>query len=352
MPSAVTYQCPNCSAGLIFNPEKDLFCCEFCLSEFTEADLKKTEAGTKLKEEHEHAESEAFCEGMKVYSCPSCGAEIFADENTSADICCYCNNPVVFGGRLTGQLKPHKIVPFSITKEDAVSRFEKFAKKRWFAPWDFRNAENLEKARGVYYPFWVTDADTDSTYDTRARRIRVWRTGNVEYTETSEFAIHRQGDIHFEDITTSAYADEDKKWLEGILPYPSDKMRDYDAPYLQGFFAKKRNIERADVTDEVKGRMNSYATTLLRRTVVGYNSVDPGKIHVKVNNSNWDYTLLPVWVLTYKDKKGKAWRFSMNGETGKIYGKMPVAFSKLAILLGAVALPLTALFTVLGMLLF
>ena len=65
MPSAVTYQCPNCSAGLIFNPEKDLFCCEFCLSEFTEADLKKTEAGTKLKEEHEHAESEAFCEGMK-----------------------------------------------------------------------------------------------------------------------------------------------------------------------------------------------------------------------------------------------------------------------------------------------
>ena len=42
----------------------------------------------------------------------------------------------------------------------------------------------------------------------------------------------------------------------------------------------------------------------------------------------------------------------MNGETGKIYGKMPVAFSKLAILLGAVALPLTALFTVLGMLLF
>ena len=352
MPSAVTYQCPNCSAGLLFNPEKKLFCCEFCLSEFSEEDLKKTQAGVQMKQEDEQEQSEAFCSEMNLYSCPSCGAEIFADANTAADICCYCNNPVVMGGRLTGQFKPHKIVPFGFTKEEAVKKFEAFSKKRWFAPWDFKNPENLEKARGVYYPFWVTDADTDSTYDTKARRIRVWRSGNVEYTETSEYAIHRQGDIHFEDIVTSAYSEEDKQWLEGILPYPSDKLQDFDSPYLQGFYAKKRNVEREDITEEVKDRMNSYATAVLRGTVSGYNSVDPGRVLVKVNHSNWDYTLFPVWVLTYKDKSGKAWRFSMNGETGKIYGKMPVALSKLAILLGAIAVPLTVLFSIIGYFLF
>ena len=39
---AVTYQCPNCSAGLSFKPDKQKFCCEFCLSEFTEQELKDT----------------------------------------------------------------------------------------------------------------------------------------------------------------------------------------------------------------------------------------------------------------------------------------------------------------------
>ena len=350
MPSAVTYQCPNCSAGLIFSPEKGLFCCEFCLSEFTEEDLKGTDASERMEAQEE--EGRAFCEEMNLYSCPSCGAEIFADESTSADICAYCNNPVVLGGRLTGQLRPHKVIPFAFDKEDAMQRFSDFAKKKWFAPWDFRKTERLEKARGVYYPFWVTDADTDSKYKTRAKKIRTWRRGDIEYTETSEFDVFRRGDIHFEDIVTSALSTEDKIWIEGILPYPSEKMKEFDVPYLQGFYAKKRDIERSQVSDEVKGRMDRYSTQLLRRTIKGYSVVESGKVDVKINRANWDYTLLPVWVLTYKDRKGKDWRFSMNGDTGKIYGKMPVALSKLAILLGAIAVPLTILLSILGSVLF
>ena len=37
--TALTYQCPNCSAGLIFQPDKGKLCCEFCQSEFTEAEV-------------------------------------------------------------------------------------------------------------------------------------------------------------------------------------------------------------------------------------------------------------------------------------------------------------------------
>ena len=53
------------------------------------------------------------------------------------------------------------------------------------------------------------------------------------------------------------------------------------------------------------------------RGIVKYKIESTGKVDVKINKAHWDYTLLPVWVLTYKDRKGKDWRFSMNGDTGK-----------------------------------
>ena len=40
--STVVYKCPNCDAGLLFDAEKQKFICEFCISEFTEAELADT----------------------------------------------------------------------------------------------------------------------------------------------------------------------------------------------------------------------------------------------------------------------------------------------------------------------
>ena len=35
MEQTAIYECPNCGAGLTFDAAKQLFACEFCLSEFT-----------------------------------------------------------------------------------------------------------------------------------------------------------------------------------------------------------------------------------------------------------------------------------------------------------------------------
>ena len=36
METIITYKCPNCDAGLLFDGAQNLFKCEFCLSKFTE----------------------------------------------------------------------------------------------------------------------------------------------------------------------------------------------------------------------------------------------------------------------------------------------------------------------------
>lgn len=333
--TAVAYNCPNCGAELKFDADKQKLACDFCASEFTPDELSEYRA------EDRSAVNDEFCSQMNEYSCPNCGADIITDESTAADICIYCHSPVMLKGRLSGQMRPDRVIPFKYGREEAVRRFLEFARKKHFAPKDFRSEEQAELISGVYYPFWVTDADTYSTLEADATRVRVWRAGDVEYKETSKFRVHRGGDIHFEDIVTSAYSQADKAMLEGILPYPSDSLAPFDMSYLSGFVAKKRDIERSQLYGEVLGRMNGYAEQLLRSTVRGgYASVHVLERRVNIRKSSWEYSLMPVWMLTYtpkkQGKKPKKYTFAMNGYTGKLYGQIPISYGRVAALFGSV----------------
>lgn len=332
METIITYKCPNCDAGLLFDAEAQLFKCEFCLSKFTETELNNTDSAKKAEEKAK--ENDAFRSEILEYRCSSCGAEVIAEKNTAADFCYYCHNPIVLTDKVSGEFKPTKIIPFKFDKEEAKQSLLRFVKKRWFVPKDYFSLENIDHITGVYYPFWVTDADTDSEMSGIGKNVRTWRSGDYRYTETTTYAVHRRGAIHFEDITTSAISTEDKAMLEGILPYPIEDYQDFSMPYLQGYVAKKRDIERADLQGEVKSRMNGYARTLLERTT-SYTSLDVNHLDVAILKSHWEYSLMPIWILTYNKKhkrspkKDKTYVYAMNGSTGKVYGEMPVSIPKL-----------------------
>ncbi len=335
MDSTLTYKCPNCDAGLLFDADTQRFRCEFCCSDFDEQELADTRAAEA--EERAREADERFRDEVDEYYCPSCGAEVIVDKSTAADFCYYCHNPIVMSGKMTGAMRPSKIIPFKLSREEAKEKFLAYAKSKWFVPKNYFKPEQIDKMMGVYYPFWVTDADTDAAMNAIGKTIRTWRSGDYKYTETRSFSVYRQGRIHFEDITTSALSSEDKAMLEGILPYPLDEYRDFSMPYLQGFVAKKRDIERESIGGEVKGRMNSYAETLLRDTAPGYNVFDVRNLDVAILSSHWEYSLMPIWMLTYK-KKDKTYVYAMNGSTGKLYGELPVSIPKLLLLFGGVLL--------------
>ncbi len=332
METIITYKCPNCEAGLIFNAEEQLFSCEFCLSKFTENDLKDTKSAKNAEEKAR--ENDEYRKEILEYRCNSCGAEVIADKNTAADFCYYCHNPIVLVDKVSGEFKPTKIIPFKFDKDAAKESFIRFAKKKWFVPKDYFAGDNMEKISGVYYPFWVTDADTDSELRAIGKNVRSWRSGDYRYTETTTYSVYRRGELHFEDISTSAISTEDKNMLEGILPYPPEDYQDFSMPYLQGYVAKKRDIDRDALTGEVKGRMNSYAKSILSATA-HYGSLNVTHLDVAILKSHWEYSLLPIWILTYKKKhkkhtsKDKTYVYAMNGSTGKVYGELPVSIPRL-----------------------
>lgn len=348
----VAYKCPSCGAGITFDSGKQLFCCEYCLSEYTEEQISAQilEFGEDVAESVDASENEAFCEELLSYRCAHCGAEVFSDKDTVAQFCYYCHSAVVCDGRLTGQLRPHKIIPFAYDKAAAEQKFLEFARKKRFVPKDFFAEKQVEKITGVYYPFWLTDLDIEASSAAKAEKVRTWKLGKNLYTETSHYRVYRKGGIHFEDVTTGAYDNEDKSMLEGILPYPSDALKSFSMAYLSGFLAKKRNVEKEAVFDEVKKRVSDYSQTMLKETVHGYTVVHSVGTQVHLHKVLWDYALLPMWILTY-NKGGKIYTYAMNGHTGKVYGELPISGKKLLILFLAVVLGVTLAGTIGGLLL-
>ena len=191
----------------------------------------------------EPAEEEGKEETAVLYTCPSCGAQIVTTETTAATSCLYCHSPVVLEGRLQGEFHPDRVIPFAFTREEAERRFYEWVAKKRYVPKGYFDTGKTEYFMGVYYPYWVLDCDTSANYTANANRVRVWRDSRNGYTETLFMCIHRQGDLHFEDLTRCALDSEGRELADGVMPYRVLEAIPFKMPYLSGFRAEIRNLE-------------------------------------------------------------------------------------------------------------
>ena len=104
------YKCVNCGANAIFSPEHGTMFCESCDS----------------------INSEKKLPGGGMVSCVNCGAEIEPKQYQSAYKCEYCDTYMIFDERVEGEYEPHLIMPFKISKKQAIENIKKeFGKKYW-----------------------------------------------------------------------------------------------------------------------------------------------------------------------------------------------------------------------------
>lgn len=330
---AVIYKCPNCGGELTFKPETQDFGCDFCLSRFTEEEIKKSCA--KAENSIPDKEQQDFSEHTNLYHCASCGAEIMCEDNETATFCYYCHEPVILSGKMLGEFKPSKVIGFKRTREDAERQFKDWCSKRHFLPKDFVSAKQLEKMTGLYVPFWVADCDIKADYAGTGKIVRSWTSGSYRYTETKEFAVTRKADIYAQGIPADGESKIDDLLMESIEPFDYTQAKDFSMSYLSGFFADKYDVDKAGVFPRIKERADRASRQVINNSIVGYTSVIPIKQDYKILNTDWEYMLLPVWFMTYR-YNGKVYSFAVNGQTGKLAGTPPLNKLKLKLVsLGA-----------------
>ena len=351
--ASISYKCPNCDGELMFDPATQKYKCPYCASLFSQqqicamrpdtAGAGQTSASVQASGSH-YGEATGQGEGSAVqYNCPSCGAQIVTEETTAATFCYYCHNPVILGGKLEGRFLPDQVIPFEITRENTVQGFLQYVRKKKFVPKAFWNKRQIEKISGVYFPYWVYDVELNGRVLADARKTRSWRSGNTQYTETKIYSVRREGDIALSNLPENALMKAGNVLAQGVLPYRYEKAKEFHMSYLSGFLAERRDIERSRVQDKMRQTMQQSAQQMMRETITGYNSVNIGSASFQPVYELWKYVLFPVWTITYKGRNGKMYYYSMNGQTGKVIGELPIDYKKVtlaSVLAAAVVLAL------------
>lgn len=327
MSQVISFKCPSCGGYLIFDPAKQRFQCPYCGGSFAENELK--EQSEQRQQAAEQARSAEPNSELRSYHCQMCGAEIVTDTTTAATRCYYCHSPVVLNDRLTDEFRPDGVIPFKLDKKAAEAEFKSFISKKRFVQPDFFSQAQMEDFAGVYYPYWSCDISGEGSFDGEGTNVSIRNGAKETVTITRIFAVHREGRLTFRQMIRKALTKADGKLSDGIHPYQMEDVKPYKSGYLSGFLAEKRDIEqdaaKQSMVTEAKGYAERMFTSVENpyNTLTGHAKFEPDSVKTK-------YLLLPAWVLTYKHRAdGEPYYYMMNGQTGRICGKLPINKGKL-----------------------
>ena len=378
MPTQVTnYQCPACTGPLHYSAKSGKLECDYCGSSFDVAEIEalyarkeaeaaaakqaadaKAEAAQAAKAEAAEAAAAsggwdtsdlsrdwgAEADGLRVYSCPSCGAELICDQSTAATACPYCGNPAIVPGQFSGALRPDSILPFRLSKDDAVQALRAHYKGKPFLPRSFTSANHIEQIQGVYVPFWLFDGGAEGAASYRASNTNVYETGDYEITETRHYHVVRAGSLAFEKIPVDASSKMPDDHMDSIEPFDYAQLRPFSTAYLPGYLADKYDVTIDDSRDRADTRCRETLAQALRDTVTGYGACVTEREDIALRRGKVHYALLPVWMLSTK-WRGQDFLFAMNDQTGKLVGDLPTDCGRFWGMFAAIAAPLTVALT-------
>ena len=325
------YKCPCCGGAIAFDSTLQKMKCPYCDTEFEMETLKgydtelqneqtdnmewETTAGTDWQE--------GEADGLRVYSCKSCGGEIVGDTNMAATSCPYCGNPVVMMGQFAGALRPDLVIPFKLDKKAAKAGLMKHLSGKRLLPKIFKDQNHIDEIKGIYVPFWLFDTDVDAQVRYRATTIRTWSDSNYDYTETRHYMVHRGGSVGFAHVPVDGSSKIADDLMESIEPYDFSEAVDFQTAYLAGYLADKYDVSAEESIDRANQRVKRSTEESFAGTVQGYATVIPENSSVQFHGGKARYALYPVWLLN-TTWNGNKYTFAMNGQTGKFVGDLPV----------------------------
>ena len=314
----IQYKCPNCGSNMAFESETGMLACESCGREDRIEDLPDPLAKLTF-DEHEAQE----------YQCESCGAVLITDAETAAATCSFCGSNMILGDRLAGKLAPVKVIPFAISKEEAIKAFRKWCKNGLLTPKGFQTADRIQKITGIYVPFWLYDLHNHIEVKANGTRVRTYVRGDYQYTETQHFDVYREIELKYVKVPIDASEKMNDELMDRLEPFPYDRLKTFNTAYLAGFAAEKYSYDDEQLFPRAKDKISPFIDQYIQSTMTGYTTVHYRSKKINTTPVRADYVLLPVWVLHYDYKKLKH-TFAMNGQTGKVVGKPPISKGKVA----------------------
>lgn len=326
------YKCPGCGGAMQFDSESQKMHCEHCDTYLTVEELDSLykggeEPNTGNYSTHDEYDTTHSNADFQVFKCPSCGAEIITNEHTAATFCSFCGNPGIIKDRVEGAQTPDAIIPFKIGREQAIEIYKAWTKKGLLTPSEFRSQSVIDKITGIYVPFWIYDYGAKADVTAHCTRVHTERRGNTEYVHTDNFLVTRDVQAGYSKIPADASEEMEDDIMDKMEPFNYNEMTAFEMPYLSGYYAEKFNYSKEELAPRVEQRVHDYIVEAACSTIQGYTTTTVTHSDVALQKRDAKYTMFPVWVLNYS-YKGKTYNFSLNGQTGKVVGTLPLSKGK------------------------
>lgn len=295
--------------------------------------------------------------------CPSCGATVDLPPERMADLCAFCEAPLVDASGEAERID--RVVPFDVPRDPAARRLRGFLQGQWWAPEAVRNAARPEALHGVLVPFYVYDGVARSRWDARVGvhwyrtetytvvvngRTQV-RTRRVQETEWFPLSGTHAATYTRQLVSGSRGLPEEE--ANALEPFDLGRAAPFAPPLVAGWIAERPSVGHAEASAIVAREVAARENTEIRGAFLPGDASSDVRNDTELSISEVELALLPVWIATYRHGP-KVVRLLVNGQTGEVVGKVPkspvkigcavalalgvlVAIALVAVLLAAVA---------------
>lgn len=277
--------------------------------------------------------------------CENCGCEVVinTEEKTQAR-CHWCRTMLSANNQINNGVYPDLVLPFNVSKEDAMVLMTEFFKKHsFFANSQFKKEFRVDNISGVYFPYNLVDVNAHANYDGYGEHeVRKYSTTVGDHSEIVRdvelYHVKRDFDIAIKDLSIEASVDKlDKSsWdrtnnvINAIMPFDTENCVKYDSNYLKGYTSEKRDLNIETVVGQID---------LQTQDVIHYAAAETASnlergirwdvMDKKVYGHQWKTAYLPVWLLSFQDGYKITHYIAVNARTKEVMGSIPVNMKKL-----------------------
>jgi hypothetical protein len=267
-------------------------------------------------------------------SCRSCGAQILFEPLQRTARCPYCDSPSVVDRPATED-RPDPVfgLGFAVTRDEATRRMRRWIRGRRMGPFGLKG-RSADKVKGVYLPAYLYSATAHTSYRASIgeRYKDKDKKNRTEYRD-----LEGRHSTYVADILVTASRGIPNDEIEGIEPFDLGVLARYTPGLVSGWIAEEPSLTREECRHLARQEATAHVGQLLRRFLPG-DSVRDLRHHVELVDESIDLTLVPLWVfaIRYDDEKPPI-RVLVNGQTGKVYGRIPLSWAKVGLILATVA---------------
>ena len=328
-----SYKCSNCGGYMNFDASAGKLCCLSCKQEEVVENYEaQYEPFTCQDTANIYQDEEA-----RQYICRQCSSALVTDNRSAISTCPFCGGQTSLGERLSGECAPTHVIPFKISRQEAVRAYKKWCHKLPFSPQDFPKNHEVKKVTAIYFPVMCYDLRGQGEAVVDALRRKKVTTPEDAREELSYYQLYRKNDLHFRHVPVSNSKNIDNKLLDQLCPYNFSEMESFSPAHLEGHLMEKNALAPEDVMTAAEKKAAKYMEDYIIQSISDYEDLNIQKKNFQIGKESSKFVLLPLWLVMY-DYHNKEYIFAMNGQTGKIACEPPRAWIKIGTCAGLIAL--------------